>query len=100
MKEKDEIEHLNKSFKVIKIKLVLFFVFEFVMMLVYIYFLCVFCSVYSASQWNWFTNSFTSVGLSMLQSFGTSLIISGFRFIGLYCKSEKTYNVSLYLNRG
>ena len=53
------------------------------MMTVYLYFLCAFCSVYKASQWNWFTNGITSNVLSFLTTLGITLLITLCRFIGL-----------------
>ena len=68
------------------------------MMTVYLYFLCAFCSVYKASQWNWFTNGITSNVLSFLTTLEITLVITLCRFIGLHCNSERIYNISLYLN--
>ena len=98
MKEKDYVEHLKKILKVIKCKLILYFIYVFTMMIVYLYFLCAFCSVYKASQWNWFTNGITSNVLSFLTTLGITLLITLCRYIGLHCNSERIYNISLYLN--
>lgn len=98
MKEKEYIEHLKIMIKIIKVKLILFFIYEFVMMSVYLYFLCAFCAVYKASQWNWFTNGITSNVISLLTSLGIALVISILRFLGISCNSERLYNMSLYLN--
>ena len=98
MKEKEYINHLKILLKIIKCKLIFFFIYEFTMMIVYLYFLCAFCSVYKASQWNWFTNGITSNVLSFLTTLGITLLITLCRYIGLKCNSEKIYNISLYLN--
>ena len=98
MKEKEYIEHLKVMIKIIKIKLILFLGYEFVMMTVYLYFLSAFCAVYKASQWNWFTNGITSNVISLLTAFGITLVISILRFLGISCNSERLYNISLYLN--
>ena len=71
MKEKNYVEHLKKMLNM------------FTMMTVYLYFLCAFCSVYKASQWNWFTNGITSNVLSFLTTLGITLLITLCRFIGL-----------------
>ena len=98
IKEKDYIENLKIIIKAIKVKITLFFIYEIGMMIMYLYFLSIFCSIYQASQWNWFTNSIMSNLLSLLYTLGLSVIISVCRFIGLYCNSETIYNISLYLN--
>ena len=66
IKEKDYIKNLNRIIKTIKVKITLFFIYEISMMIVYLYFLSIFCSVYKANQWNWFTNSLMSNLLSLL----------------------------------
>ena len=93
------LKNYKKIIWLIKAKIYLYFFLVFIMSLSFIYFLGVFCNVYNGSQWNWFFNSFQSVGISLLTSIGFSFIISFFRFLGLWIKSEKVYNVSLYLNR-
>ena len=68
------------------------------MMGMYFYFMMIFCAVYKGSQLNWFTNGLTSNLLSLLTTLGISVLISILRYIGLYCNSERIYNISLYLN--
>ena len=89
----------GKVITFVKVKLYIYFIVVLILIPIYLYFLCIFCIVYHSSQWNWFSNSFVSVGLSVLYSLGNTFIITFFRFLGLYFKSEKTYNISLYLNR-
>ena len=89
----------KKIMKVVKCKIYFYFGFEFVMMGIYLYFLCSFCSVYKASQWNWFTNGLTSMVISFAGTLCMSFLITFCRFVGLCWKSEKIYNVSLYLTR-
>ena len=98
VKEKEYVKKLNLIFKAIKIKLIMFILYEIGMMLIYLYFLSIFCSVYKASQMNWFTNGITSNFLSFAFTLGICILISIFRFLGLYCNSEHIYNISLFLN--
>ena len=77
----------------------MFFSFEFVFMIAFVYFLSAFCAVYHSSQWNWFSNSITSIVISLIITLATTLVISLLRWIGIYCKNEKIYNTSLYLGR-
>ena len=89
----------NRVMFVIKTKLYIYFIVLLIFIPGYYYFLCAFCAVYHTSQWNWFWDSFISFGLSMLNSFITTLVITGIRYFGLWLNSEKVYNISLYLNR-
>ena len=98
MKEQDYVEQLKIMLKIIKCRLIVYFIYEFVMMSTYLYFLSAFCSVYKASQWNWFTNGITSNFISFLFTLGLTFLITIFRFCGLYFNSEKMYNIFIYLN--
>ena len=80
----------------IKIKLSIFYFMILVIELISYYYISVFCSVYSGSQWSWFSNSLISIGISLLTSLGLCILISLFRYIGLKLGSE---NISLYLNK-
>ena len=84
---------------IIKIKLYIYYVMLFIILIFCLYYNDVFCGVYSGSQRNWFMNSITSVGISLISSLGLCIIISVTRYIGIKCKSEKMYNFSLYLNK-
>ena len=97
-KEKEYVEKLKAILKIIRNKIILFFIYEFAMMGMYFYFMMIFCAVYKGSQLNWFTNGLTSNLLSLLTTLGISVLISILRYIGLYCNSERIYNISLYLN--
>ena len=96
VKEKEYVQKLNLILKAIKIKLIMFFLYEIGMVLIYLYFLSIFCSVYKASQMNWFTHEITSNFLSFAFTLGICILISIFRFLGLYCSSEHIYNISLF----
>ena len=93
------LNHLRKLIRIIKIKIGIFFILTILISTMIIYYISIFCIIYKQSQWNWFTNSFISLGLSIITSFGMSFLISLIRYLGLWMKSEKIYNVSLYLNR-
>ena len=84
---------------IIKFKVYIFFFLAIIIELSILYYLCAFCSVYKSSQWNWFYNSFLSVGISLLTSLGISVVVTITRYFGFWVKSEKIYNISLYLNR-
>ena len=93
------LNHLRKLIRIIKIKIRIFFILTILISTMIVYYISTFCIIYKQSQWNWFTNSIISLGLSIITSFGMSFLISFIRYLGLWMKSEKIYNVSLYLNR-
>ena len=93
-KEKIYIMKLRKIMKIIKYKIIIYYIFIFNMIVIYLYFLCSFCNVYRGSQWNWFKNGITSILMSFLSSFINCLVITLLRYIGLYCNSKSMYNIS------
>ena len=89
----------KKLIKIIKIKLTIFFVLDIIFMIAFVYFLSSFCSVYHGSQWNWFINGITGIGISLIITCIIAFVITMLRYLGLCCKSEQMYNASLYLSR-
>ena len=51
-KEKEYVEKLKAILKIIRNKIILFFIYEFAMMGMYFYFMMIFCAVYKGSQLN------------------------------------------------
>ena len=84
---------------IITIKLCIYYVMLFIIVIFCVYYNDVFSGVYSGSQRSWFMNSITSVGISLISTLGMCLMISVARYIGIKCKSEKMYNIALYLNK-
>ena len=98
---KDDKENLRvgyRLFKIIKIKLIIFYILDFFLLGVCIYYVTIFCTIYHSSQINWLIDCFSGIGISLLVSVGMSLIIAIFRFIGIKMNSKNIYNVSKYLN--
>ena len=95
---KDDKENLRvgyRLFKIIKIRLIIFYILDFFLLGVCIYYVTIFCTIYHSSQINWLIDCFSGIGISLLVSVGMSLIIAIFRFIGI---KMNIYNVSKYLN--
>ena len=93
------LRKLNSIMNIIKIKLYIFFGYVYFLQLVYLYFLCAFCSVYHGSQLSWFKDGFISIGIPCLTAIGMSIIVAIIRYIGLKCKSKMIFNFSLYLQK-
>ena len=87
----------NHAEKVIKRKILIFFIVEIVIMLVFIYYISCFCIVYHSTQVSWFLGGLTSFGLSLLVCLGFCVSISLFRYIGIKCNSPCIYNFALLI---
>ena len=85
--------------KIIKFKLFMYYSLLSILISAFLCYNSIFCVVYSSSQWNWFKNSIISVGISLITLLSLSLAITLLRYIGLMCKSETIFNMSLYLNK-
>ena len=66
---KDDKENLRvgyRLFKIIKIKLMIFYILDFFLLGVCIYYVTIFCTIYHSSQINWLIDCFSGIGISLL----------------------------------
>ena len=77
------IKNGNKAKKLLKIKLIVFFLVSFILILFFWYYLSCFCAVYTNTQIILIKDSLISFGLSMIYPFGINLIPGIFRITAL-----------------
>ena len=82
--------------KITKLKLTCFFVIQFIFNIVMFYYLSIFCIVYKNSQTSILLNYLLGIAQSLGISFGTTLIITIIRLLGIKYKWEYIYNTSKY----
>ena len=90
----DNEEKIRKIESYLKVKLILFFVFSFLLMTFFWYFLSCFCAVYINTQSILIKDTFISFATSMLYPFGLYLLPGIFRIPSL--KNESRSNKCLY----
>ena len=73
----------EKAKKLLKIKLIVFFIVSFILILFFWYYLSCFCAVYTNTQIILIKDSLISFGLSMIYPFGINLIPGIFRITAL-----------------
>ena len=88
----------KKIYKCTKIKILSYFILNFIASIAMSYYLFIFCYIYQKSQVSLLTNYFLGVGESLIVSFGTAIIICFLRFISLKYKLKNIYRTSVYLN--
>ena len=88
--------YISKFKKVIKLKLTLFFIIQFISNIFMLYYLSIFCIVYSRSQTSILLNYLYGVVESLAISLGIALAITIIRFFGMKYKWEAIYNTSKY----
>ena len=91
-KEKQLLKKASQCIKIIKMKITLFFIFEFI-------FVGIFCNVFRGSQINWFSDGIFSILISLSILLSMTIVVSILRTIGIKCKCKCLYNISLYLNK-
>ena len=102
IKEKKELEFnmIKKEIKCIKTKLIIFFVLEFIFLVLFWYYLSCFCALYKNTQSHLVKDTLTSFALSLLYPFALNLIPGIFRISSLKSKnndSKFSYTVSKVL---
>ena len=84
---KDQNEFYSMNMKlyngVIRIRLILFFVVEFVLLTFCLYYVTIFCKIYSGSQSSWLFDCITGIGISLAISIAISFVVALLRYISL-----------------
>ena len=81
--------------RILKIKFALFFVINFILLVLFWFYLACFCAVYKNTQIHLINDTLISFGTSMIYPFGIYLIPGIFRTISLKHKNKKCmYNFS------
>ena len=94
---KEVSDKSNKIEKCLKIKLLIYFILSFLLMLFFWYFISTFCAVYSNTQIILIKNTLISFGISMIYPFGYALLPGIFRIPSLRAKNkdlEYMYKIS------
>ena len=95
-RQKDEILiNIYKIYKKLKIKIVIFLILEFFLMLFYYYFVTAFCEVYKETQISWILDSFVSFILSFPIEFFNACIIALLYVISLKAKLKWLYQIAM-----
>ena len=93
-----KIYEINKK---LKIKIIIFFIVEFSIMLFFFYFVTAFCEVYKESQISWIIDSLVSFLLSFPIEFGLAFLIAVFYKISIQKKCKWIYKiVMIFYNLG
>ena len=89
-------ENIKKFKKIMGMKLTIFFIIQYIMIIFMVYYLSVFCIVFSKSQTSILLNYLYGVIESLAISLGIALVITIVRYCGVKCKLESFYNSSKY----
>ena len=90
--------NIIKFRKYLKLRLSLFYIIQYLLLLLITYYVTIFCIVYNKSQVSIMINYIYGILESLAISFGISLIITILRYLSLKNKWIKIYRTSQYLN--
>ena len=97
-KDKRKIyEEFNSVFKLLKIKIIIYIIIEFLIISFFYYYIIAFCEVYKETQIDWIIDSTLSSFLSLLEEFLISFIITIFYKISIKYKSKILYKMVLFI---
>ena len=90
-------EELNIVFKILKIKIAIYIILEFLIFLFFFYYIIAFCEVYKETQIDWIIDATISSFLSILEELFISLIIAILYKISITYKLKILYNLVLFI---
>ena len=82
----------------IKYKLIIFYIFTFILFLFYWYVISAFCAVYVNTQRIFITNSILSFFLGLIYPFGIYFIPTGLRFLSFISKEQKILKIIYFFS--
>ena len=95
-RKKDEILiNIYKIFKKLKIKIIIFLILEFIIMLFFYYFVTAFCEVYKETQISWIFDCFVSFILSFPIEFFNAFLIALLYIISIKAKLKWLYQIAM-----
>ena len=94
-KKKEIKTKIINILKCLKLKIIIFFVLELILMLFFLYYITAFCHVYKSTQISWIYDILISYGFSFLVSLGISFIFSITYFIAYKYKIINLYKFTI-----
>ena len=96
--EKDFIYFFYKIHRFLKIKISIYFILNFIVVVAITYYVFIFCIIYKKSQISLLSNYFLGIAESMLKTLVITFVVCILRFVALKIKSKRIYRTSVYLN--
>jgi len=96
-RKKEILEKMNKILKTLKIKMIIFIVIDFIILLFFFYFVTAFCEVYQSTQTSWISDAVMSIIISFPIEIGISLAVTLLYKISLKYECQFLYKLSMKL---
>ena len=89
-------EDLNSIYKILKIKIVIYIVIEFLLLSFFFYYITAFCEVYKNTQVSWISDSLVSFLMSILVEIGMSFLVASFYMISITYRLKSLYSIVMF----
>ena len=89
-------ENLSRIYKILKIKIILYIMSEFLLVLFFFYYITAFCEVYKNTQISWLSDSLISFLMSILVEIVMSFLVASFYMISVKYRFKTLYGVSMF----
>jgi len=96
-RKKEILEKIHKILKTLKIKMIIFIVLDFVILLFFFYFVTAFCEVYQSTQTSWISDAVVSIIISFPIEIAISLAVTLLYKISLKYECQFLYKLSMKL---
>lgn len=90
-------KYFIKGLHIVKRKLFIFYIAIIFFSLFFLYYLTLFCYIYTTIQMSWFIGAWVSLGISFAVTFIYAFIFSILKVIALKCKIRSLYNLLLFI---
>ena len=87
--------NINRIMRCLKVKIICFFILEFIFMLFFFYYATAFCQVYQSTQISWLLDCLSSYGISLIVTIVFSFIFALLYIISLKYQLQYLYKIIL-----
>ena len=95
---KDYLRQVRSKLKKLRNKLIVYYLFLFILGLCFLYYVSAFCAVYRHSQKYWLVGCFESFAIDSLVSIAICILLALFRFISVRKKIKYLYFLAKFIN--
>ena len=102
IKEKDDKIEYNDLINIVlskfKIKLIIFFICQFIFSFIFLYYVSAFCAVYQNTKLLWLYGCLETIAVDLIFTFIYCIIIASFRYYGIKKRTKCYYYFANFLN--
>ena len=96
-RKKEILNKINKELYKLKIKMTIFVVIDFIILLLFFYFVTAFCEVYKNTQTSWISDAIVSIIISFPIELAIALVITIIYFLSIKYKWKYVYKLAMFL---